>query len=165
MASQKYLSWVENYFKQIYQTPILENFLGLQIVEIAEGKACFRTKIIDKHCNIYGFVHGGTFASITDVAMGVACVTLGKRIVTIDMSISYIKNVHKGSTITAVGEVISNGKTIMRATGKIFDEQQQLLITSQASYYITGEFEENDDYPRFEELTQLLRNSPNVENT
>ena len=52
-----------------------------------------------------------------------------------------------GSTITAVGEVISNGKTIMRAVGKIFDEQQQLLVSSHASYFVTGEFCKND-YPQ-----------------
>jgi len=147
--SQEHLLWVSNYLKELYQTPIFENFLGLQVVEIAEGKISYRTRTIDKHSNMYGFVHGGTFSSISDVAMGVSCITLGKRVVTIDMNISYIKNVPTGSTLTAVGEVISNGRTIMRAVGKIFDEQQQLLISSQASYFITGDFCEND-YPRSE---------------
>jgi acyl-CoA thioesterase len=146
IMSKEHLSWIQNYLKEIYQTPILENFLGLQIYELEEGKVKYNIKIIDKHSNIYGFVHGGTLASISDVAMGVSCVTLGKRVVTIDMSISYIKNVLTGSTLTAVGEVISNGKTIIRATGQIFDEQQQLLVSSQASYYVTGDFNEND-YP------------------
>lgn len=144
--SKEHLSWIQNYFREIYQAPILENFLGLQIVELEEGKVKYSIKIIDKHSNLYGFVHGGTLASISDVAMGVSCAALGKRVVTIDMSISYIKNAPTGSTLTAVGEVISNGKTIMRATGQIFDEQHQLLVSSQASYYITGDFNEND-YP------------------
>lgn len=60
---------------------------------MSEGKAIYKTKIIDKHFNLYGYVHGGTLASIADAVMGISCVTLGKRIVTIDMSISYIKNV------------------------------------------------------------------------
>jgi uncharacterized protein (TIGR00369 family) len=145
--SVEHLLWVQNYLKETYQTPVLENFLGLEIVELTEGKVIYRTKVIDKHCNLYGFVHGGTFASIADVAMGVSCATLGKRVVTIDMSISYIKNVPAGSTLTAVGEVISNGNTIMRATGEIFNEQQQLLIKSQASYFVTGNFCK-DDYPQ-----------------
>jgi uncharacterized protein (TIGR00369 family) len=144
--SKEHLSWIRNYLKEIYQSPILENFLELQVVELAEGKIIYRTKIIDKHCNMYGFVHGGTLASISDVAMGVSCLTLGKRVVTIDMNISYIKNVPTGSTLTAVGEVISTGKTIMRAVGQIFNEQQ-LLIRSQASYFVTGNFCEND-YPK-----------------
>ena len=141
---QKHLGWVQNYLKEIYKTPILENFLELEIVEIEAGKIVYRTKVIDNHCNMYGYVHGGTLASISDVVMGVSCITLGKRVVTVDMNISYIKNTSTGSTLTAVGEVISNGKTIMRATGQIFDEQGQLLVRSQASYFVTGDFCEND---------------------
>lgn len=145
--SEDELLWVNNYFKEIYKMPILENFLNLQIVEVKEGKVKYCAKIIDKHCNLYGYVHGGTLASISDVVMGVSCVTLGKRVVTTDMGISYIKNVPKGSTITAVGEVISNGNTILRAEGKIFNEKQQLLVKSHASYFVVGDFSK-DDYPQ-----------------
>jgi acyl-CoA thioesterase len=144
--SLEHLLWVRNYLEETYQKPILENFLELEVVELEEGKIVIRTKVIDKHCNLYGFVHGGTLASISDVAMGVSCATLGKRVVTIDMNISYIKNVPVGSTLTAVGQVISNGKTIMRATGEIFNGEQ-LLVRSQASYFVTGDFCK-DDYPQ-----------------
>ena len=145
--SKEHLLWVRKYLNEIYKTPILENFLEFEVSEIEEGKVNFHTKIIDKHCNIYGFVHGGTFASISDVAMGVACITLGKRVVTTDMGISYIKNVSIGSKITAVGKVISNGKTMMRAVGEIYNEQNELLVSSHASYFVTGDFCEND-YPK-----------------
>jgi acyl-CoA thioesterase len=107
----EHLLWIQNYLKEIYKKPILENFLGLQVVEVKEGKVIFQTKIIDRHCNFYGFVHGGTLASISDIAMGISCITMEKRVVTIDMSTSYIKNAPEGSILTAVGEVISNGKT------------------------------------------------------
>lgn len=141
--TQEHILWIKDYLKEVYKTPILENFLELEIVELSEGKAVYKAKIIDRHCNIYGSVHGGALASIADVAMGVSCITMKKRVVTIDMSISYIKNAPAGSTLTAVGEVISNGKTIMRAVGEIYHEQQ-LLIRSQASYFVTGEFSESD---------------------
>ncbi|MGE5677399.1 MAG: PaaI family thioesterase, partial [Pseudomonadota bacterium] len=58
--------------------------------------------------------------------------------------ISYIKGAPSGSSLTATGQVISNGKTIMRSIGCIFDEQGQLLVSSQASYYVTGDFVEHD---------------------
>jgi uncharacterized protein (TIGR00369 family) len=132
------------YLKEVYKTPILENFLDLKVIDIEEGKVSYRTKINNMHCNIYGFVHGGTLASISDAAMGVSCITLGKHVVTTDMGISYIKNVHEGSTITAVAKVISNGRSIMRAEGEIFDEQKQLLVSSHASYFVTGDFYENE---------------------
>jgi acyl-CoA thioesterase len=142
--TQEHLLWLRNYLTDLYKTPILENFLGLEVLDLAEGKASFSMKVKEAQGNIYGFVHGGTMASISDIAMGVSCLTFGKRVVTIDMNISFIRNTHTGSTLAAVGEVISNGKTIMRTEAKIFDEQQQLLATAQASYFVTGEYREND---------------------
>ncbi len=138
------LLWLENYLKEAYQAPILENFLGLKLAELGEGKIILTAQIIDKHCNLYGFVHGGTLASISDIAMGVACITHGIRVVTIDMNVSYIKNTQEGSTITAIGQVISSGRTIMRASGEIYNDQQQLLVRSQASYFVTGDFNLKD---------------------
>ncbi|PJI08673.1 MULTISPECIES: PaaI family thioesterase [Clostridium] len=144
--SKEHLLWVRNYFNKIYKTNVLENFLNLEILDVEEGKVKYRAKIIDKHCNVYGYAHGGTFASIADAVMGVSCVTLGKRVVTTDMGISYIKNVHTGSTITAVGKVISRGNTIIRAVGEIYDEHKELLVSSHASYFVVGDFDK-DDYP------------------
>jgi len=141
--AQDYLSWLLEYYNEIYKTPILENFLGLQIVELMEGKSTFRTKTIEKHSNMYGTVHGGTLASISDIVMVASCITLGKKVVTIDMNTSYIKSVPSGSILIATAEVISNGKTIMRAVGEIFDENNQLLARSQASYFVIGDFKED----------------------
>jgi acyl-CoA thioesterase len=108
-------------------------------------------KTTEKHSNIYGTVHGGTLASFSDIAMGTSCLTLGRKVVTIDMNISYIKSAPAGSTLTAIGEVISNGNTIMRVAGEIFDEHHQLLVRSQASYFVTGDFGE-DDYPQLKTI-------------
>ena len=148
------LAWLKNYLKDIYQTEILENFLDLQIIEIEKGSITYQIKIANKHSNMYGFIHGGTLASISDVAMGVSCITLGKKIVTIDMSTSYIKNAPTGSTVTATGKVISSGKTVMRAVCEIFCEQQ-LLVRSQASYFVIGNFCE-EDYPEAQSGTNVL---------
>lgn len=141
---KEHLLWLEKHLKEVYNSSILENFLGLEVVELSEGKVIYKAKVAELHCNMYGNIHGGTFASIADVAMGVSCISMGKRVVTIDMSISYIKNATKGTILTAVGEVISNGKTIMRAVGKIYDENQQLLIRAQASYFVNGLYTESD---------------------
>lgn len=142
IMSKEHLVWLKSYLEKNYNKSILENFLDPQIVEVIEGKVIYEMKIIDRHCNIYGYIHGGTLASIADVVMGVSCTTLGKRIVTTDLSISYIKNVNAGSTITAVGKVVSDGENIMRCTCKIFDEHEKILVQAQASYFVIGSFDE-----------------------
>ena len=138
-----YISWLKTYIEETYKTPILENFLDLQIQDIKKGEITYSCKIKDMHSRFYGFAHGGALASICDIAMGMSCITLDKLVVTIDMNISYIKNVRAGETIIAKGKVISEGKTIMRAIGEIY-YNEQLLVKSQASYFIKGTFRGNN---------------------
>lgn len=64
------------------------------------------------------------------------------------MGISYIKNAPTGSVLTAVGKVVSDVRTIMPAVGEIYHEEQ-LLVRSQASYFVTGNFDKND-FPKAE---------------
>lgn len=141
--SQEKIKWIKKQLEELYQLPLLEKFLGLEIIEVQEGKIILSMKIKEEHSNVYGVAHGGTLASICDEAMGIACVTLGKRVVTVDMNVSYIKNAPTGSTLTAIGEVISDGRKIMWSTGKIYHDDQ-LLVSSQASYFVVGELSEND---------------------
>lgn len=136
---KKRLAWLKNYFKKSSGTPVLENFLGLKLTALEEGEAACCMKIAAKHCNIYGTVHGGTLASVADFVMGVACVSTGKRVVTIDMSVSYVKSAAAGGKLAAVGRVVSRGNKIMRAEGKIY-EGDRLVARSHASYYVTGDF-------------------------
>jgi len=144
IVRNEHLEWIKNYFKEICQDPNYDNFLGIEMIDIKEGTAAFKLAVSGRHCNIYGTVHGGILASISDIAMGTTCLTLGKSIVTIDLNISYIRNSPKGSVLTAVGQLISSGNSIIRTEGKVFDEQQRLLVVSHASYFITGNFLKND---------------------
>lgn len=139
-----HLEWIKSYFKEICQDTNYDNFLGIEMIDIKEGQVAFKLAVSDRHCNIYGTVHGGIIASISDIAMGATCLTIGKSIVTIDLNISYIRNSLKGSVLTVVGQLINSGNSIIRTEGKVFDEQQRLLAVSHASYFITGNFLKND---------------------
>lgn len=145
-SGKKHLDWVKGYFREACRTQVLENFLGAELTSLRRGRVRCAMKVRGEHGNIYGTVHGGTLAAISDFAMGVACVTTGRRVVTIDMNISYIKGAPAAGRLTAEGSVVSEGKRIMRAEGKVFCGRQ-LLVRAQASYYVTGEFHAGD-FPR-----------------
>jgi acyl-CoA thioesterase len=124
--------------EKTFQVSGLESSLGVKLEELQDGMVRLSLTTNGNHGNVYGIVHGGILASLSDIVMATACVTLKKRIVTLDMNISYIKNAPVGSTLTAVGEVIGNGRTIVRTTGKII-HGEVLLTSAQASYYVTGD--------------------------
>lgn len=139
-----HLAWVRQYLEKRFDGTIgedakLDYFLGLEVVEVHEGKVILKSNTTDSHQNVNGVIHGGVLATIADIAMGVSCITLKKRVVTLDMNIGYIKNVPVGSTITAIGEVVTNGRKIMRTSCEIYHED--LLLTKvHATFYVTGEY-------------------------
>ena len=140
MGCNKSIRWV-GYFRKYNKKSPFESFFNIEVDELKEGKSIYKISTNEKHTNRYEYVHGGTLSSLCDVAMGAACITLGKKIVTIDMSVSYLKPTPKGAVLTVIGEVVSRGSTIIHTEGKIFDEEGQLLVKSHGAYYIKGDFE------------------------
>lgn len=142
--TQDYLSRLFEYYKKYNKTSIFEGFFNITIHEVEEGKSIHKIQTTENHANRQGYVHGGALSTICDMAMGTACMTVGKKVVTVDMTISYLKPTHIDRRLTAVGKVVSQGSTIVHTTGEIFDEEGQLLVRSQGTYYITGDFKIED---------------------
>lgn len=140
------LAWarlaLENRFTASSEDAKFDYFLGIRLVAVEEGQIILESDTADQHRNLNGVIHGGVLASIADIAMGSACFTLKKRVVTLDMNVGYIKNVPVGSTIRAIGKVMNEGRKIIRTSCEIYHED--LLLTKvYATFYVTGEYRED----------------------
>ncbi len=130
--------------QQVCETNRFAALLGMEVAKLGEKEATLIIPVIsEKHTNYDGFIHGGVLSTMADMAMGVACATIGKRIWTIEMNTNFIKNVTKGQ-ITAVGKVIHDGKITMVAEAEIWDEEQNLLVKGRGTFYVCGYFEESN---------------------
>jgi hypothetical protein len=49
--SQTNLAWFRSYLEESYRTLGFENLMGLEIVELTEGKVIYKLKVEDKHQN------------------------------------------------------------------------------------------------------------------
>lgn len=127
----------EKYLKQ-KEHIIFEDFLKPELVDIDEGYAVISMKIEEEHLNLIRIVHGGILASIADLTMGIACISYKKKVVTTEMSLSYIRSVERGSTITAKAIVENNGKSLMRTSCAIYDENNRLLLKSMGTFFVTN---------------------------
>lgn len=111
--------------------------MQMEVVEIECGKLVMRVKISDKcHTNIYGYVHGGVFSGLADTACGVCCFTDGVKVITLDMNLSYIKNVKAGAVVYCRAEILQHGNKIMRTHCIITDDKGNLLVDGALSFYI-----------------------------
>ena len=76
---------------------------------LPDGSICLECE--DRHCNEYGFVHGGVIFALADYAFGLHTIGKKKPCVTMDMNIRYIRPAQVGNTLFAHAECIHEGRT------------------------------------------------------
>ena len=132
------LLWLKELHK-VYRPNSFVNLLQISIVEMEEGMAKLTMPILgDKHTNLYDVAHGGALASLADTAMGVACATTGKKVVTLEMNMNFIRAAEPQEAITAIGRVVHNGGSTIVAETDIVDGMSNLLLKARGTFFVTG---------------------------
>ena len=143
---EKNAQWLEEDLVTIYDENPYIKLLDITIGHAQEGKVELCMPVVaGKHTNLYNNAHGGALASLADSAMGIACATTGKKVVTLEMNMKFIKGASPQSTIRAIGKVIHNGKSTMVAESEIVDSQNQLLAKTRGTFFVIGMFKENQE--------------------
>ena len=138
-----------NYLKHLeQQLDIIQNknpyvkLLGMKITGWDKGQVDVSMPVIaGKHTNMYNVAHGGALASLADMVMGLSCTTLGKRVVTMEMNMNFIRGASPQEAITARGKVVHNGKTTMVTEAEIVDSNGALIAKVRGTFFVVGIFE------------------------
>jgi uncharacterized protein (TIGR00369 family) len=105
--------------------------LGYDIVEAADGRVTIIAEPTAEHLNRAGTVHGGLSATLLDSCMGLAIVTTldkGFGQTTLEFKISLLRTITpETGLIRAEGNVISRGRRIGTAEGRLTDGKGHLL--------------------------------------
>jgi uncharacterized protein (TIGR00369 family) len=105
--------------------------LGYDVTEAADGRVVITAEPNDSHLNPAGTVHGGLAATLLDSCMGLAVQsTLEKGVgqTTLEFKISLLRPITPATgLITAEGVVLSRGRRIGTAEGRITDGNGRLL--------------------------------------
>lgn len=125
-----------------YSTNAFVALCGIKFIDIECGKSVLTMKIdSSKHTNMYSVVHGGALAALADTALGAACASTGARIVTIDYSINFLKNITAGDTAKSIARVLHRGHKVIVVEVDTYDSKDTLLTKLQGTAYIIGTFE------------------------
>jgi uncharacterized protein (TIGR00369 family) len=110
--------------------PIAET-LGYDVTEVVRGRVIVTAKPNGTHLNPAGTVHGGLAATMLDSCMGLAIQSLlakGVRSTTLEFKISLLRPITpETGLIKAEGVVLSCGRRVGTAEGRITDQQGRLL--------------------------------------
>ena len=114
---------------------------GIKIENIECGSVVLTMKIVEALTNPYGLAHGGALMTLLDTCIGISCLSVGKNVVTLNMTTNFIKGAALGETVTATCQLIHKGKTTMVGESVLVDSQGKLLAKASATFFVIGKNE------------------------
>jgi acyl-CoA thioesterase len=85
----------------MYATDAASKQLGIEISDVAPGRATATMTIADDMVNGHGICHGGYVFTLADTAFAFACNTYDDRTVAAGAGIDFLEPVHAGARLTA----------------------------------------------------------------
>ena len=117
--------------------------MGMQVVDIGEGRARVALPVEPTHLNIGGTVHGGVICTLVDVAVGIACHSLdegGRRRpqATTELSVTFLRAA-TGGTLTCAARIRRRGRSLAVGEAEVTDDAGRLLAIGRATYLVGGQ--------------------------
>ncbi len=109
-------------------------YLGIENVEVFEGKARAHLSVQKYHLNSLGTLHGGTIFALADVVLGAASNSHGRVAVAIHATISYIKAISEG-VLTAETEEVSKDAVLGLYNVRVTSDTGDLVALFQGRVY------------------------------
>lgn len=117
-------------------------FLGLTIDEIHCGSCQVSLKIeYEKHANHRNVTHGGVLTALCDSVLGVTGATVGEKVVTVNFSMNFIRNIEFGDTARVISQIKSYQEKSMVITAEMYDSKDRLVATLLATMFNMGRLE------------------------
>jgi acyl-CoA thioesterase len=86
--------------------------MGIELVEVAAGRAVTKVTVGERHLNFNGLGHGGLTFTLADVAFGLACNSHGLVAGGVDVHLVYSKPAQAGDVLTATAVEISRSSRL-----------------------------------------------------
>ena len=111
--------------------PPIAQTLNFWLAEVGDGYAVFEGDTGPHLLNPFGTVHGGWALTLIDSATGCAAHTMlppGIAYTTVETKVNFTRPIkHDTGRVRAEGRVVSRGRQIMSAEGRVFDATGRIL--------------------------------------
>ena len=122
--------------------PPIAKLLGMDLVEVGEGRAVFQLTPAEQHYNPIGVVHGGLAFTMLDSAMGCSVQTLlppGKGYTTLEIKANLVRAITlKTGPIRAIAKIVPMGKQTATAEARLEDAAGKLYAHGTTTCIILG---------------------------
>lgn len=118
--------------------PPVARLIGLEMLEVGEGRAVFSLQAQERHANPMGTLHGGILCDLGDAVMGCAVGTTleeGQSYTTIELKINFFKPIWE-QRLTATGRVARRTRRLAYTEADIVDEKGSVVAKLNGSCLI-----------------------------
>lgn len=129
----------EGFEPLLRSSPFLE-LLGPLFNRRSEGALVLGFFAQEKHCNARGFVHGGVFSSVADVALGYSAALSGREpvpMVTASLTVDYAGSATLGDWIEVHSDVQHVGRRMAYANA-YFLVGEKRIVRASGVFSVTG---------------------------
>jgi len=117
--------------------PPFVHLLGMEVFDAGQGRFTMTFEPLECHYNPMGTVHGGLLSTLLDSVMSAAVHTAlpaGRGYMTLEIKVNFIRPIFVGTgLVMAEGAVVSCGRHVATAEGKITDVNGHLCSTGTAT--------------------------------
>ena len=104
------------------------------IIKNEKEDIVIKVNITPNSLNPYGSAHGGLIFGLGDTVMGIIAYKTGKKAVTLDANINYLKP-GLGKYLIGKGKLVKKGKNTCFIRSDIYNDKNDLIATMSGTYY------------------------------
>ncbi len=122
---------IYDYVDELYTHNAFVQLCGIKTSAVSCGKAsvCLRLDAA-RHTNLNASIHGGLLMALMDNATGIAAAVIGKRVVTVSMTVDFIKGAPVGALIEAEATITYRDSKTITMTIHAYDRDHDKLLAS-----------------------------------
>jgi len=139
MIEKAHIEKLKAHYLTMIDAQNFDHFIDPKLIQLDDGAAEVHWVPKPEHLNRFGAVHGGAFAGLIDTVAAITALTKMKRIVTIELNVSYIKAATITTKVVAKGKVIHAGQSLLRVVVDLFNQEGQLLTKGNLTFFVLGE--------------------------
>ncbi|MBL4715628.1 MAG: hotdog fold thioesterase [Bacteroidia bacterium] len=123
---------------KMYDSDWFSQWLGIELVEVGEGKSVLRMTVRKEMLNGFGIAHGGITYSLADSALAFASNAYGRRSVSIETSVAHVDPVKEGDVLTVATSEENLSNKIGRYKMSIFNQDDKIVALFRGTVYRTS---------------------------
>jgi uncharacterized protein (TIGR00369 family) len=131
--------WLKQQLIKMYDRSSYARFLQVEILDLCEGETVMSMRVRHELTNLSGILHGGAVGSMIDMAMNLACFSLGRQATVLGFNTNFLQGAKEGDTVKAMAKVLHNGRSTMVVESRVTDSAGKLLAKARGTFFVIGQ--------------------------